>query len=82
VVVAGGVALAIGLRQIPQSERGGEQHAAHYIADDLRDLSADQLRNVLASFDQMVTGTVPADSTDLRELDSQQLKQMLRSLEG
>ena len=67
----------------PIREENG--HPAHLIADDLSDLSTDQLRDVLARFDEMVGGTgttLPEGSSDLRELDQQQLLRVLRSLEG
>ena len=53
--------------------------------DDLDDLSADELRAVLTSFDDLVTTesvAVPESSNDLRELDAQQLRAVLRFLEG
>lgn len=62
----------------------GVGHGAHFVADDLHDLSPDQLRDVLATFDDLVTGAsvVGPDSTDLHELDAPQLRAVLRSLEG
>jgi len=59
-------------------------HVAHFVADDLNDLSTDQLRDVLATFDEVVSDSsaVPESSPDLRELDARQLRAMLRSLEG
>src|SRR5438552_2697898 len=60
-------------------------HPPHLVADDLSDLSTDQLRDVLDRFDEMVGGTgttLPEGSSDLRELDEQQLRRVLRSLEG
>jgi len=79
VVLAGG---AFVLRQMWPTETAG--HVAHFVADDLSDLSADELRAVLASFDEIVTDSlaVPESSSDLRELDAQQLRAVLRSLEG
>ena len=55
----------------------------HLVADDLGDLSVDELKDVLDRFDEMVdsSGGV-SDSTDLRELDAQELRAVLRSLEG
>lgn len=51
----------------------------HLIADDLRDLSTDDLRSLLTSFDQIINESVVPDSTaDLPELDAQQLRQLLR----
>jgi hypothetical protein len=60
------------------------QHAAHFVADDLNDLSAAELRDVLASFDDIISTdsvTMP-DSSDLHQLDAQQLREVLRTLEG
>lgn len=56
-----------------------DNHATHLIADDLRDLSTDELRTLLASLDQIVDESVVPDSTsDLQELDAQQLRELLR----
>lgn len=58
-------------------------HSNHLVADDLSDLTTDELQDVLDRFDEMVgVNTVVPDSSDLRELDAQQLRAMLRSLEG
>jgi hypothetical protein len=81
VIVIGG---AFAAREVWQNGNSGE-HAAHFVADDLNDLSTDELRTVLASFDEIVTNdsvAVPESSNDLRELDAQQLRAVLRSLEG
>ena len=80
IVVGGGLALH---QMWPVNEASG--HPAHFVADDLSDLSTDQLRDVLDRFDEMVGGTgttLPEGSSDLRELDEQQLRRVLRSLEG
>lgn len=51
----------------------------HLIADDLRDLSTDELQTLLTSFDQILDESVVPDSTaDLPELDTQQLRELLR----
>ena len=89
-IVVGGAAVA---SRLPRGSGGsfgpgGEispAHGAHFVADDLNDLSTDQLRDVLATFDELVssdTVAVPEGSTDLRELDARQLRAVLRSLEG
>jgi hypothetical protein len=73
---------AIAVRQV---HRGGQsaQHVAHFVADDLNDLSIDELRDVLTSIDVTTDSVaVPEDSTDLRALDARQLRAMLRDLEG
>jgi hypothetical protein len=59
-------------------------HPNHLVADDLGDLSTDQLKDVLDRFDEIVGGTTPLldSSTDLRELNDEQLRNVLRSLEG
>ena len=52
---------------------------AHLVADDLRDLSTDELRSLLTSFDQILDESVAPDSAaDLPELDTQQLRALLR----
>ncbi len=61
------------------------RHTAHYVADDLNDLSADELRDVLTSFDEIISSdsaVVPDSSSDLRGLNSQQLREVLRALQG
>jgi hypothetical protein len=81
VIVVGG---AVAIRQIRPS-RTDVAHGAHFVADDLNDLSTDELRDVLTRFDELISTdsvAVPEGSTDLRELDAQQLRAVLRSLEG
>ncbi|HEV8510267.1 MAG TPA: hypothetical protein VGQ48_07415 [Gemmatimonadales bacterium] len=83
VIVVGGAVVAS--RLTPGRHPGVSAHAAHLVADDLSDLSADELRAVLTSFEALVAGdsvAVPESGTDLRELDAQQLRAVLRSLEG
>ena len=80
VILVGG---AVAVRQ--SFVRVTNPHPAHLVADDLSDLSADELRDVLASFDELISTdsvAVPEGSTDLHELDAQQLRAVLRSLEG
>ncbi len=80
VIVLGG---AMAVRQ--SLIQPGSAHTAHYVADDLSDLSADELRDVLTSFDELISTdsvAVPEGSTDLHELDAQQLRAVLRALEG
>lgn len=82
VVIAVGGAFALGK---VWSGSPSDGHSAHLVADDLRDLSTDELQAVLTSFDELVTQdsvAVPESDNDLRELDAQQLRAVLRSLEG
>jgi hypothetical protein len=60
------------------------EHPNHLVADDLGDLSTDQLKDVLDRFDEIVGSTAPLldSSSDLRELNDEQLRNVLRSLEG
>jgi hypothetical protein len=75
VIVIGG---AVALRGVWPTETPDDR-AAHLIADDLRDLSTDELRALLASIDQIVADSVVPDSTpDLQELDAQELRKLLR----
>ena len=62
----------------------GSVHVAHYVADDLRDLSTDELRTVLGTLDQTLAvpaSVEPADD-DLNGLTTEQLERLLESLEG
>ena len=80
VIVLGGI---VAVRQ--SLVRSGATHGAHLVADDLSDLSAEELRDVLTTFDELISSdsvAVPEGSTDLHELDAQQLRAVLRSLEG
>jgi hypothetical protein len=82
IVVGGGV---VATRLTPGRRPGVSPAHAHLVADDLSDLSTDELRDVLSTFDEMIrtdSVAVPDSSTDFRELDAQQLRAVLRSLEG
>jgi hypothetical protein len=63
----------------------GAHKVAHFVSDDLRDLSADQLRDVLTTLDETLDlgkGSTTIPDADLEDLDAQQLRVVLRSLEG
>src|SRR6267142_4421327 len=84
VILVGGAAVAVS-RLAPGRRPGVGPAHAHLVADDLRDLSAEELRDVLMSFDEIVASdsvVVPESGTDLNELDTQQLRALLRSPEG
>ncbi len=58
-------------------------HGAHFVTDDLTDLTADQLRDVLSTLDETLDlGSTTLPEADLEDLDAQQLRAVLRSLEG
>jgi hypothetical protein len=58
-------------------------HGAHFVTDDLSDLSADQLQDVLNTLDETLDlGSTMLPEVDLEDLDAQQLRAVLRSLEG
>ncbi len=83
VLVLGGAVVAS--RLTPGRRPGVSAHPAHLVADDLGDLSTDELRDVLATFDELISPdsvAVPEGSTDLHELDAQQRRAVLRSVEG
>jgi len=65
-------------------ENGHRGAAAHFIADDLSDFSAAELQDVLATLDETLdlNAAAPDGGADLDELDAQQLRAVLRSLEG
>ena len=79
IVVGGGL---IGRRLLVHPGMTG--HAvAHFVRDDLSDLSADQLRDVLTTLDETLDlGSTTLPEADLEDLDAQQLRAVLRSLEG
>ncbi len=62
----------------------GPRHPAHYVADDLRDLSIEQLREVLSTLDQTLAepATIEPAEDDLNGLSTEQLELLLQSLEG
>jgi len=58
-------------------------HDAHFVTDDLTDLSADELRDVFNTLDETLDlGNTTLPEGDLEDLDPQQLRAVLRSLEG
>ncbi len=83
ILVGGGL---IGRRLLVQPGTGGGGHEiAHFVSDDLSDLSADQLRDVLTTLDETLDlgkGSTTIPDADLEDLDAQQLRVVLRSLEG
>lgn len=78
VLVGGGLVW----RQL-RSPTGEAPHGAHFVTDDLTDLSADQLQDVLNTLDETLNlGSTTLPDGDLDDLDAQQLQAVLRSLEG
>ena len=57
-------------------------HPAHYVAEDLNGLSATELRDVLNGLDQTLQSAPLRSDAGLDELSPEQLKAVLRSLEG
>jgi hypothetical protein len=80
ILVVGGGALVARQTLWP----GGARHAqAHLVTDDIGDLSADQLREVLSTMDDLLNlGGTSQPDVELEDLDAQQLRSVLRSLEG
>jgi ParB-like chromosome segregation protein Spo0J len=63
--------------------QSGSRHTARYIAEELRDLSTSQLREVLVTLDETLEAASPSSSDDdLNDLTTEQLQAVLRSLEG
>jgi hypothetical protein len=81
VLVGGGLIGRLLLVQPGTGVRGHE--IAHFVRDDLTDLSTDQLREVLSTLDETLDlGRANQPETDLENLDAQQLRAVLRALEG
>lgn len=79
VLLGGGFALREMVR-----DRTPDVRTAQLIADDLGDLSTEQLRAVLAVVEDSLSleADVPNGPGDLMELDAQQLRAVLNTLEG
>jgi len=59
-----------------------EHPADHFVAEDLNDLSADDLRQLLATLDETLDADAAGDTdAGLEGLDAQQLRELLRTLE-
>ena len=82
--IAAAVVLLVGGGLVWQTVKSPAQsHVAHYVTDDLSDLSADQLQDVLNTLDETLDlGSTTLPDSDLEDLDAQQLQAVLRSLEG
>jgi hypothetical protein len=76
VLVGGGLVL----RQVRSP---AVSHGAHFVTDDLSDLTAAQLQDVLNTLDETLDlGSTTLPEVDLEDLDAQQLRAVLRTLEG
>jgi hypothetical protein len=82
--VAAVVALMVGVGLVVRGwMQSGSRHSAHYIAEELQDLSTGQLREVLGTLDETLDAASPPSSDDdLNDLTTEQLQELLRSLEG
>ena len=59
------------------------RYPGHYVVEDLKDLSADELQQLLGSLDRTLDLDVPpVPDAGLEGMDAQQLQTVLRSLEG
>ena len=78
VVLMVGVGLVVRVRM-----QSGSRQSAHYIAEELQDLSTSQLREVLGTLNETLEAASPPSSDDdLNDLTTEQLQALLRSLEG
>ena len=82
--VAAAVVLMVGVGLVVRGLRhSGSRHTAHYIAEELQDLSTGQLREVLGTLNETLEAASPPSSDDdLNDLTTEQLQALLRSLEG
>jgi len=77
------VVLMVGVGIVARGLQVGSRHQAHYIAEELQDLSSSQLREVLVTLDETLeAASPPASEDDLFDLTTEQLQALLRSLEG
>jgi hypothetical protein len=75
VVLAGTGVVARRLLPVPDP-------APRLVADDLTDLGADQLTELLGSLDQALGGAAAPPDDGLDDLDAEQLERVLRAMEG
>jgi hypothetical protein len=75
VVLAGAGVVARRLRPVPDP-------APRLVADDLTDLGAEQLTELLGSLDQALGGAAAPADDGLDDLDAEQLERVLRAMEG
>lgn len=82
--VAAAVLVLVGGGVVLQQERNPTTaHDAHFVTDDLTDLSAEELSDVLSTLDETLDlGHTTLPEPDLEDLDPQQLRAVLRTLEG
>lgn len=82
-IAAAVLVLAGGSLVVRQMAGPASAHGAHFVTDDLTDLTADQLRDVLNTLDETLDlGSTTPPEEGLEDLDLQQLRAVLRSLEG
>jgi hypothetical protein len=78
IVLMAGVGLVVRVRFMTAPAPVGQ-----YVREDLQDLSADQLREVLGSLDETLNDvTIQPPSDDFSDLTTEQLQALLQSLEG
>lgn len=82
--VAAVVVVMVGAGLVLRSRNGQPSHPPHYVVEDLRDLSTEQLREVLGTLDQTLNEPPAIDPSDddLYDLTTDQLQRLLQSLEG
>ncbi len=78
------VVVMVGAGVVLRGRNGQPLHPPHYVADDLRDLSTDQLREVLGTLDQTLSApsSIEPSEDDVNDLTTEQLQRLLQSLEG
>jgi hypothetical protein len=77
------VVLMVGVGLVVRGKISQRATAAHYVSEELQDLSTDQLQEVLGSLDRTLNdATVEPGDEDLNDLTTEQLQALLQSLEG
>jgi hypothetical protein len=78
IVLMAGVGLVVRARLMTHPAPAG-----YFVREDLQDLSADQLREILGSLDETLNdATIQPASDDFGDLTTEQLQALLQSLEG
>lgn len=84
--VAAALVLVVGTgvvtRSLMRNPSLASSHAAHYVAEDLSDLSAEELRQLLNTLDETLDSASVTPDAELEGMTEEQLRSVLRSLEG
>ncbi|MGH7675944.1 MAG: hypothetical protein ACREMV_11800 [Gemmatimonadales bacterium] len=80
--IAAALVLLVGAGAVGREVLRSRATVDHYVVEELTDLSADELGQLLASLDRTLDLTAPTTGEDLDGLDQDQLGDVLENLDG